>query len=170
MVKIENLKCINLLSNLPDEFLEILAKEAHLSIFGESTQLFDVDERVNTFHTMVMDQVAMKIELTDEIDVIIDYVQSGFSFGLSSLLTGAKATYSAVCKEPCEVITLEGSRMIKLFEENKELGYQAMIRMEKKYKATLDRQNQMIKRALGDNPEFKQDVKDSLKNRVDSPA
>ncbi|MCP4020623.1 MAG: cyclic nucleotide-binding domain-containing protein [Desulfobacteraceae bacterium] len=160
MVKIEDLKRINLLSDMPDHLLEILAKEAQLSIFGTHTQLFNKNENVDTFYMLVMGQVAMKIELTETIDIIIDYIQSGSSFGLSSLLTNSTATYSGVCQEPCEVITLSAPRTIKLFEENNELGYQIMLRLAKKYKVTMDKRAQMIMKTLGDNPEFKQDIKD----------
>jgi signal-transduction protein with cAMP-binding, CBS, and nucleotidyltransferase domain len=160
MVKIEDLKRINLLKNFPDHLFELIAKEAQLSIFGAGSQLITVNEPVDKFYMLVMGQVAKKKELTPEIDVILDYIQSGSSFGTAALLQGSKASYTAVCQEPCEAITLSGKRMIHLFEKNHELAYYMMLGVSMQYKKFMNNRAQMIMKTLDEHPEFKENIQD----------
>jgi len=162
MVKIEDLKRINLLKDFPDHLLEIIANKAQLSIFGTDTQLIEVKERVTTFFMLIMGQVAVKRKLTPKIDIILDNIQSGSSFGTSALIEGegSSATYTAVCQEPSEVITLSGETMKQLFKENHELAYHMMLGVAKQYKKKMDTRAQMIMKTLDENPELKEDIND----------
>ncbi len=160
MVKIEDLKRINLLRDVPDHLLEIMSKEAQLSIFGKDSQLVALGEDIDTFYMLIMGQVSVGRELTPDIDVVLDYIQSGSSFGTSALLEGIKATYNAVCQEPCEAITLSGARMIELFAENHELAYHMMLGVAKQYKEKMDTRAQMIIKTMDEYPEMKDDIKD----------
>ncbi len=160
MVKTEDLKRINLLRNVPDHLIEIIAKEAQLSIFGADTELITMNEDVNTFFMLIMGQVAIKQKLVKDIDVILDYIQSGSSFGSSSLINNSKASYSAVCQEPCEVITLFGPRMLELFEENHELAYYMISGVAQQYKQNRDIRAQMILETLDEKPDIKDAIKD----------
>jgi CRP/FNR family cyclic AMP-dependent transcriptional regulator len=160
MVKIEDLKRINMLKDFSEPLLEIIAKEAQLSIFGTDTQLISINKKIDTFYMLIMGQVAVKTELTPEIDVILDYIQSGSSFGSSALFKGSKASYTAICQEPCEVISLSGARMIQLFEENHELAYNMMRGVSKQYKRHMDGRTRMIMKTLDENPDLKEDIKD----------
>ncbi len=158
MVKIEDLRRISMFKNSPDHLLEIISKEAKLSIFNTDTQLITIHEKVDTFYMLIMGQVAVIRELTPEIDVILDYVQSGASFGISSIVIGATATYTAICQEPCEVITLSGDRMIELFEENHELAYYMMLDVSRQYKRYMDIRANMILKTLGEKREIKEKI------------
>jgi len=160
MVKIEDLKRINLLRNFPDHLFEIIAKEAQLSIFGADTKLIAVNKPIDTFYMLIMGQVAVKRELTPKIDIILDNIQSGSSFGTSALIKGSTANYIAICQEPCEVITLSGERMQQLFKENHELAYYMMLGVAKQYKRKMDTRAQMIMKTLNENPELKEDIND----------
>jgi signal-transduction protein with cAMP-binding, CBS, and nucleotidyltransferase domain len=158
MVKIEDLKRINLLKAIPDHLLEIIAKEAQLSIFGAGTELITVNKKIDNFYMLVMGQVAIKRNITPDIDVILEYIQSGNSFGTSAMIEGSTAFYSAVCQEPCEIITVSGERMIQLFEENDELGYYIMMDVSKRYKRFMDHRARMILKTLSDDLDMKEDV------------
>jgi len=160
MVKIEELKRINILKEIPDHLLGIIANEAQLSIFGTDTQLIAPNEKVDTFHMLLMGQVAIKVELTPEIDVVLDYIQSGSSFGTCALLKDSTSSYVAICQEPCEMITLSGERMQALFEENHELAYHMMSGVAKQYKRRMDFRAQMVMKTLGENSELKEETKD----------
>lgn len=134
MVKLEDLKPVILLKQMPDHLLEIIAEHAHLSIFGEGSQLITKNEKIDTFYMLIMGQVAVKKELNAKVDIILDYIQSGSSFGIPALLQDSTAFYTAVCQEPCEVITLSGDRMKQLFMENHELAYYLLSAVAKRYK------------------------------------
>ncbi|MDD9305178.1 MAG: cyclic nucleotide-binding domain-containing protein [Desulfobacter sp.] len=160
MVKIEDLKRINMMKQVPDHLLEILSQEAQLNIYGTDTQLFTVGDKIDTFYLMIMGQVALKVALTPDIDVILDNLQSGRAFGSSALIEDSVASYTAVCQEPCEVVTLYGPRLLELFKENQELAYHLMIGVAGQYKRTMDKRAQMIIKTLEENPDLKQGIQD----------
>jgi CRP/FNR family cyclic AMP-dependent transcriptional regulator len=164
MVKIEDLKRINLMKKLPDHLLNIIAKEAQLSIFSTGAQLITVNKKIDNFCMLVMGQVAIKRNITPDIDVILEYIQSGNSFGTSAMIQGTTAFYSAICQEPCEIITVSGDRMIQLFEENHELGYYIMMDVSKRYKRFMDNRAQMIFKTLVEDLDMREDVYDTWIN------
>ena len=160
MVKIEDLKRINMLKKVPDHLLAIIGQEAQLSIYGANTQLFTVGDPIDIYYMLIMGQVALKVALNPDVDVILDNLQAGRSFGSSALRKGSKASYTAVCQEPCEVITLYGPRMIELFETNSELAYHMMAGVAEQYKRTMDIRARMIIRILEKHPELNQRIDD----------
>ncbi len=160
MVKIEDLKRINMLSQMPDHLLEILSQDAHLNIYGKNTRFFTVGEKINTFYMMIMGQVAFKVALNDDIDVIFENLQSGRSFGSSAVIKNARATYTAESQEPCEMITLSGRGLVEKFASNPELAYHFMIGMAGQYKRTMDKRAIMLIKTLEERPDLRQDVDD----------
>ncbi len=168
MVNIEDLRRINLFKNIPEHLLEIIAGEAQLSIYGTGTQLITVNEKVENFYLLVMGQVAIKRNVTPDVDVILEYIQSGQSFGTFALIEGAKAFYSAVCQETCEIISVSGDRMIQLFEKNHELAYYIMMDVSKRYKRFMDKRSQMILKTLVDDSDMKEDIYDTWISSIES--
>ncbi|MFA5903182.1 MAG: Crp/Fnr family transcriptional regulator [Desulfobacula sp.] len=160
MVKIEDLKRINLLRDIPDHILEIIAGEAQLNIYGRNTQLMTIHEKVDTFFMLIMGQVAVKKELTSQIDVIFDYIQSGSSFGTSALMEGSIAAYTAICEESCEAITISGQRIRELFKDNHELAFYMLQGAARQYKRKMDVRAKMIIRTLDENPDLKDAIHD----------
>jgi len=160
MVKIEDLKRISLLKEFPEHLLDILAREAQVSIFGADTQLISVDRPVDQFYMLIMGQVAKKRNLSPKIDVILDYIQSGSFFGTAVFFPGNASFYTAVCQEPCEIITLSAASIERLFAQNAELGYRIMFGISKQYKRNMDSRAQMIMKTLGKKPDLKDHIKD----------
>jgi len=160
MVKIQDLKHIHMLENMPDRLLALIGQEARLSIFSAGTCLFRAGENVDTFYMVMMGQVALTVALTPDIDVILENIQSGRTFGSSALISGGAASYTAVCQEPCEAITLSGARMQALFEKNRELGFHMMAGVARQYKQTMDNRAKMIMKTLALHPEMKASIHD----------
>lgn len=159
MVTLSDLKRINFLKDMPEPLLKIIAEEAQLSIFGTGTQLITDSEAADTFYMLVMGQVAIKQSLTSDVDVIFALVQSGATFGIPALLKDHTSSYTAVCQEPCEVITLSGTKLRKLFQENHELAYYMFKGAANQYKQNMDQRAQMVLKVVDENPEFKNSLK-----------
>ena len=64
MVRIKDLKRINMLKMVPDHLLEIISQEAQLNIYGQGTTLFASGDEIDTFYMMIMGQVAYLIPET----------------------------------------------------------------------------------------------------------
>ncbi len=160
MVKVEDLKRINMLRDFPEHLLEIIAGEASLTIFGTGAQLATFHKKTDSFYMLIMGQVAVKKALNPEIDIIFDYIQSGSSFGSSAFIEGATSGYTIICQEPCETISLSGERMMELFKENHELAYYMMQGIARQYKKNMDNRAKMIMKTLDENPELRDDIHD----------
>ena len=160
MIKIHDLKRVNMLRDLPDHLLELLASEAQLSIFGTHTRLFTKGEPVEYFYMINMGQVALKMSLNPDVDVILDFFQAGRSFGSCTFLSDSRASYSAECEEPCEIITLKGTRLRELFKTNHELAFHLKAGVARQYRKTLDNRAKMIMKTLALHPEWKDGIKD----------
>lgn len=160
MVKIEDLKRINMLRDFPRHLLEIIAGEANLTIFGAGAQLATNHEKLDTFYMLIMGQVAVKKALTPEIDIVFEYVQSGSAFGFSAFIEGSASAYTIICQEPCETISLSGERMIELFKENHELAYYMMLGIARQYKKNMDIRAKMIMETLDEHPELRDEIHD----------
>ncbi|HKK91560.1 MAG TPA: cyclic nucleotide-binding domain-containing protein [Desulfobacteraceae bacterium] len=155
MVKTQELEKISLFNDMPEKLLETVADQAQLSIFSQGTVLFKPGEKIEYFYMLLMGQVSMEVELSDGVDVILETAHSGSCFGFSSLVPGARAFASAICQDPCEVITLPGEKMIQRFAEDPELGYQIMLRLARQYKEGMDSRTEMIKKIFDKVPDFK---------------
>jgi CRP-like cAMP-binding protein len=160
MVKIQDLKHIHMLEKMPERLLALIGQEAQLSIFSTNTCLFSAGENVDTFFMVMMGQVALTVELNPDVDVILENIQSGRTFGSSALISGGPASYTAICQEPCEIITLSGERMQQLFETNQELGFHLMAGVARQYKQTMDNRAKMIMKTLARHPEMKASIHD----------
>jgi CRP-like cAMP-binding protein len=160
MVKIQDLKQIHMMENMPNHLLSLIGLEAQLSIFSAGTCLFRTGEPVDTFYMVIMGQVALTVTLNPDIDVILENIQSGRTFGSSALISGGPAAYTAVCQEPCETITLSGPRMQQLFETNQELAFYLMAGVARQYKQTMENRAKMIMKTLARHPEMKASIHD----------
>ncbi|NWH05385.1 Crp/Fnr family transcriptional regulator [Desulfobacter latus] len=159
MIKIEDLKRINMLADMPDHLLKMISEVAQLNIYGKDTLLFSQGENIDLFYMIVMGQVALKVPLDEDIDVIFDILQAGRSLGSSAMLSDAKASYTAICQEPCEIMTLNGKTLQNLFNDNKEIGYYLMAGVAGQYKRTMDRRLRIILKTLEKHPELQHRIR-----------
>jgi len=159
MIKIEELKRIDMFANMPDHLVKIIRELAQLNIYDKDTMLFSQGENIDIFYMIVMGQVELKVPLDEDIDVVFDILQAGRSLGSSAMFSNAKASYTAICQEPCEIITLKGKTLQDLFNDNKEIGYYLMAGVAGQYKRNMDRRLRMILKTLEKHPELQHRVK-----------
>ncbi len=153
MVRVEDLRKIHLMKDMPQELLAKVASEAQLNIYSAGTVLFRFNENIEYFYMVLMGQVALQVELQPELTVILTSVNSGYAFGVSSLVSGARAASTAICKETCELITLPVDKLTRMFEEDKRLGFEFMYRLAKLFQQIMANRTRMIMRALDQHPE-----------------
>ena len=159
MIKIEELKRIDMFANMPDHLVKIIRELAQLNIYDKDTMLFSQGENIDIFYMIVMGQVELKVPLDEDIDVVFDILQAGRSLGSSAMFSNAKASYTAICQEPCEIITLKGKTLQDLFNDNQEIGYYLMAGVAGQYKRNMDRRLRMILKTLEKHPELQHRVK-----------
>ncbi|MCF8106114.1 MAG: cyclic nucleotide-binding domain-containing protein [Desulfohalobiaceae bacterium] len=145
---------------MPAQHLQKISSKAQLNIFSRGTVLFRKNEPIDYLYMVLMGQVALEIELSPELNVILSTIHPGYSFGVSSLVSGARAGSTAICQEPCELITLPVDRLAVLFQEDPDLGYQFMLRLARIFQKIMVNRTQMIMKTLDQHPEFQEDLGD----------
>lgn len=160
MVRIEDLRRIHLLKDMPSDLLEKIAAKAQLNIFSTDTILFRKNQTIENFYMVLMGEVALEVELSRTLNVILATIHPGYSFGVSSLVSGAKASSTAICKEPCELVTLPVDGISNLFQEDPNLGYQFMLRLARIFQKIMANRTQMIMKTLDQYPGFLEDFGD----------
>ena len=153
MVRVEDLERILFMKDMPPEMLAKVASEAQLNIYSAGTVLFRINDKVDYFYMVLMGQVALQVELLPELTVILTSVNSGYAFGVSSLVSGARAASTAVCQEPCELITLPVDTLTRMFEKDSRLGFEFMYRLARLFQQIMANRTRMIMRALDQHPE-----------------
>ena len=160
MVRLDDLRRIHLLKDMPTHMLQKIASEAQLNIFSTGMVLFQKGESIDYLYLVLMGQVALEIELSPELNVILSTIHPGYTFGVSSLVSGARASSSAICQEPCEVISLPVERLNVLFQEDPSLGYHFMHRLARIFQKIMASRTQMIMKTLDQHPVFQEDLGD----------
>ncbi len=126
MVSLNDLKKIILMSPLEDPSLEKIAPLAQLRIFGEKAVLFEEGQDADMFYMLLNGKVLLEKAASEMVKISLEAVKPGYSFGWSAFLTRASYTSYAICAEPCELITIQGSDLQKMMEEDLILGRRLM--------------------------------------------
>ncbi len=154
MVNLDDLRRIDILRDMPFHILDKISKEARICILEKDSLLFQTGGRNEIFYMLTMGQVALRLELTEDIDVIFENLQGGNAFGLLALVKDAVSSYSAVCQEACEVITLKAPRMFELFEEDAELAFYMTKAIASQYQLLMQKRAKMTLQTLETNPDL----------------
>lgn len=166
MVNLEDLKRIYILRNMPLHILEKITQEARICILEKGSVLFKTGERNEVFYMLTMGQVTLNLELNEDIDVIFEILQAGSSFGLLSLLKGAVSSYSAVCQEACEAITLNAPRMFELFEKDPEFAFYMLKGVASQYQHLIQTRATMRTQAINHRPNLQRNKEDMDKKWI----
>ena len=126
MVSAQELKKIYLVRHLDEAELEKIRPLCSIRIFSEKAVIFEQGQYADGFYMLLKGKVLLEVELTENIMISLGSVKPGYSFGWSSLFTGSKYTTSALCSEPCEVISLPADKLIDLMDKDPVLGYKLM--------------------------------------------
>ncbi|MBT7261706.1 MAG: cyclic nucleotide-binding domain-containing protein, partial [Desulfobacula sp.] len=118
MVEKDILEKIVFLKDLPEPVLEKIGNIAHLETFDEEGILFRQNQEQIFLYMLVSGKVFLNCRSTLGRSLTLDEVLPGRTFGVSALMGETSSTFTAVCVEPCEIITISGEKMRELFEND----------------------------------------------------
>jgi CRP/FNR family transcriptional regulator, cyclic AMP receptor protein len=145
MVSLDLLKKIQFLQDLPDDILEKISPLARVETVDPDTILVRQNQEQHLVYMLVAGKICLNTRSDAGRILTLDEITPGRSVGVSALLGSAFATFTAVCTEPCEVITLSGDQMRKLFASDYTTGYAVMTRVAHLFK---DRMNKHTRQFL----------------------
>ena len=129
MVTIADLKRFGVFKGLEDDELAAIAELCRERTFGKGALCFSRGKRAMELHLCRSGRVDIVVELSQPSgtsEVAVHTATAGEVFGWSALVGPHKYTASARCVERTEDITIRGSQLVDLFEQNYHMGYRVM--------------------------------------------
>jgi len=126
MSSIEILKNFTLFRGLENGALNKIIPLCQERIFPAGSVIFTSGGFASDIYLLKSGKVDIQIEFKIydyEILTTIYTVEKGEIFGWSALVPPHRLTASARCENDSEVLTINGKRLLDLFEEEKEMGY-----------------------------------------------
>lgn len=156
MVPFKELREIYLLENLTDSMLGKMVPFLQMRLFGPGDAIFQEGDAAGFFYMLKAGKVLLEVDASETISVSMGVVKSGFCFGWSALLPGSQYTSTAVCVEPCEVISIPGEDFLSLMEKDHTMGYRVMQMIAGILKSRLQRRTEQFLKAIANHPDIQQ--------------
>ncbi|MCP3873947.1 MAG: cyclic nucleotide-binding domain-containing protein [Desulfobacteraceae bacterium] len=156
MVEKDILKKINFFKDLPDNILEKVGAIAQLETFDEESILFRQNQQQTLLYMLVSGKVFLNSRSVSGESLTLDEVSSGRSFGISALMGESSSTFTAICAETSEIVTISGKQMRQLFEEDFKIGHTLMTKVVEIFKSRIEMHTQQFLLSLTTHPEINQ--------------
>jgi CRP/FNR family transcriptional regulator, cyclic AMP receptor protein len=152
MNPIDLLKKIQFLQDLPDDILEKIGPLSQVETFDPDVILVRQNQAQHLVYMLVAGKICLNARSDAGRILTLDEITPGRSFGVSALLGNAFATFTAVCTEPCEVITLSGDQMRQLFASDHTAGYAVMAKVAQLFKDRMNKHTRQFLHSLSIHP------------------
>jgi len=153
MVEKDILEKIVFLKDLPEPVLEKIGNIAHLETFDEEGILFRQNQEQILVYMLVSGKVFLNCRSALGKSLTLDEVLPGRTFGVSALMGETSSTFTAVCVEPCEIITLSGEKMLELFENDFKTGHSLMLKVVGIFRSRMKMHTRQFLHSLASHPE-----------------
>lgn len=154
MVEKDILEKIVFLKDLPEPVLEKIGKLALLETFDEEGILFRQNQEQTLLYMLVSGKVFLNCRSTFGKSLTLDEVFPGRTFGVSALMGETSSTFTAVCVEPCKIITLSGKEMRELFENDFKIGHTLMLKVVNIFRSRMKMHTRQFLHSLAAHPEI----------------
>ncbi len=154
MVSFEDLRKINILSELTDPMLKKIQPMVHLHLYGDRAVIFKEGQKAEHFYMLLKGKLLLEAEVSDTIMISLGAIKPGYSFGWSALLGAPSHTSYAICNEPCEVLSIPGDRFRHLLNEDHTLGFRIMESVSKILKNRLERRKSQFLKVMSKHPDI----------------
>ncbi len=158
MIPIEQLKKILFFQGLSDEILTEIGNIANIETCQEEAELFKQSQNLSNFYMILSGKVFLNSRSPKGVSLTLDEVTCGHSFGLSAIMGEVESSFSAVCAEKSEIITINNHEMLKLFEKNLKLGYEITLRVVQLFQSRMSKHTQQFLKSIANHPQIKKNL------------
>ncbi len=155
MLDIKLLKKINLLADIPDDVLGKVGAIAQLDTFDEESILFRQSQKQTLLYMLLSGKVFLSSRAASGQSLTLDEVFPGRTFGVSALMGESSSTFTAVCVENSEIITISGEQLHQLFEDDFRAGHILMLKVVESFKRRVEMHTNQFLKSLAAHPEIK---------------
>lgn len=126
MISKEDFRNNNIFGSLNDAMIEKILPLAEKATFEQREYVFKEGDPVENFYMIRRGTVLIEQRLTDKMTVTAGTITSGESFGFSSIFSEGVYSTNAVCSDQCEIIVLNGEKIVDLFKNDHSMGFFVM--------------------------------------------
>jgi CRP-like cAMP-binding protein len=156
MVSKENLRNILLLRDLPDSFLDTILPSVRREGLDRGAVVFEEGSKAEDFYMLLRGKILLEVEVSSSIIIALGSIKSGYSFGWSSLLDGGIHSSYAIAAEPCEVLSIPGTRFMRALDQDKISGFLVMTRVFHIFRRRLERRTNQFLKVMQKHPDIQQ--------------
>jgi len=158
MIPIEQIKKILFFEGLSDKNLSAIGDIAEIKTYEEEAELFKQNTNLSKFYMILSGKIFLNSRSPKGASITLDEVTPGHSFGLSAIMGDIETSFAATCAKQSTVITIHNDDMLKLFENNRELGYLIMQRVVQLFQSRTSNHTQQLLNSLASHPEIKKNL------------
>lgn len=130
------LRNVVLLASLGDEGIAQVARWARLQHFPADTVIIQQGEPGADFYILASGRVTVRVEVARGIRRFLGYRGSGYYFGETALLTGARRNATITAVEPTEAFVFDKESFDKLYKLHPRIEEELRLRMESRLRLT----------------------------------
>ncbi len=154
MVEISDLKKMNFMKDMPEDVLDKVAAVAQMADVGNETILIRQGDIQDRIYMLVSGSICINSRATSGKTLTLEELVPGQSFGLSALLENTPSSYTAICDDDCQIISVSSDQLRQVFESDYIVGYQFMEKVVEKFKLRMGRQSKRFMAALATHPDI----------------
>ncbi|MBW1787805.1 MAG: Crp/Fnr family transcriptional regulator [Deltaproteobacteria bacterium] len=154
MVAYDDLRRIYLLEDLTDDMLGRMLPFTQLRIFGEESVVYNEGDPAEAFFMLKKGKLLLEVAVSTSVNISLGSIKPGYAFGWSALFSGGAYASSAVCVEPCEVLSIPGKEMVDILDGNHTIGYRVMEGIVRILKRRLERRTEQFLTTLRTHPDI----------------
>jgi CRP/FNR family transcriptional regulator, cyclic AMP receptor protein len=125
MISVDVLRKFKIFQELNDRELEIVASLAQKKAFKSGVRIFEEKALADRFYLINEGKVAIKLS-SSEIELQIDEIGAGESFGWSAVIDPQSFTAGAWALTDTEILFFESDHLLDLFRKNNHIGYRVI--------------------------------------------
>jgi len=154
MPTFDELRKIYLFEHLPDDLLGRMLPFIHLRIFSEGSVIFNAGDPAQNFDMPQKGELLLEVEVSETVNISLGSVKPGYAFGWSSLFPGGAHRSSAVCVEPCEVMSILGEEFKRILDADHTIGHRVMEEIARIFKSRMERRTEQFVNTLRTHPDI----------------
>ena len=155
MVTTDDLKNIAIMTHLKDDMLDRIVSITDILQFEDQEIIFRQGDIADRFYMVKRGKVLLEQRIAEKITVSVGSIKPGFAFGWSTMIEEGIYTTDAVCAEPCEIISMRGSKIRALCEKDPYMGYLLTRRLLVILKKRYDHRTEQFITVIKHDPDMK---------------
>ncbi len=155
MTVIEDLNEIVIMTHLEDDMISRLSTLVDILSFADQEIIFRQGDPADRFYMVKRGKVLLEQNMSDLVTVSVGSIKPGYSFGWSTMIDEGHYTTDAVCTEPCEILSIRGSKLRHLCVQDPRLGFLLSQRLLMILKKRYDHRTEQFLKVIQHHPDMK---------------